>query len=74
MALVHGETVILEPAQDHKRAYDGDRGPTPAVWGLLPVPQVKREIIEEALETILKPCARALVQEGRPLRECSMPG
>ena len=68
MALVHGETVIpLEPAQDHKRAYDGDRGPNTGGMGAYsPVPQVKREIIEEAVETILKPCARALVQEGRP--------
>ncbi|HQE36088.1 MAG TPA: phosphoribosylamine--glycine ligase [Limnochordia bacterium] len=67
MALVHKETVIpLEPAQDHKRAYDGDRGPNTGGMGAYsPVPQIGRDVIEEAVETILKPCARALVQEGR---------
>ena len=38
MALVNGETVIpLEIAQDHKRAYDGDKGPnTGEMWGIFP--------------------------------------
>ena len=68
MALVHGEIVIpLEPAQDHKRAYDGDRGPNTGGMGAYsPVPHIPTEAIEQAVETILKPCARALVQEGRP--------
>jgi len=68
MALVHGEKVIpLEPAQDHKRAYDGDRGPNTGGMGAYsPVPHIPITIIEQAVETILKPCARALVQEGHP--------
>jgi len=68
MALVHGETVIpLEPAQDHKRAYDGDKGPNTGGMGAYsPVPQIQPEIIQEAVETILKPTAKALIQEGRP--------
>jgi len=68
MALVHGETVIpLEPAQDHKRAYDGDQGPNTGGMGAYsPVPQIQPEVIQKAVETILKPTAKALVQEGRP--------
>ena len=32
-ALVDGTTALpLATAQDHKRAYDGDRAPTPAAW------------------------------------------
>ena len=32
-ALIDGETALpLAAAQDHKRAYDGDNGPTPAAW------------------------------------------
>ncbi len=34
-ALVNGDQFyILPTAQDHKRAFDGDQGPTLAVWGL----------------------------------------
>ena len=32
-ALCDGETAIpLASAQDHKRVFDGDKGPTPAAW------------------------------------------
>ena len=32
-ALVDGTTALpLATAQDHKRAFDGDRDPTPAAW------------------------------------------
>lgn len=68
MALVHGETVIpLETAQDHKRAYEGDRGPNTGGMGAYsPVPHINSEIVKEAIDSILKPTAKALVKEGRP--------
>ncbi|WP_057768068.1 phosphoribosylamine--glycine ligase [Cytobacillus praedii] len=67
MAFVNGEAVIpLEIAQDHKRAYDGDLGPNTGGMGAYsPVPHISDEIITEAVETILQPAAKALVQEGR---------
>ena len=73
MALVHGEKVIpLEPAQDHKRAYDGDRGPNTGGMGAYsPVPHIPITIIEQAVETILKPCARALVRKDT-LSRCAL--
>lgn len=67
MALVNGEKVIpLEIAQDHKRAYDGDKGPNTGGMGAYsPVPHIGQETINVAIETVLKPAAAAMVKEGR---------
>lgn len=68
MAFVNGDKVYpLAIAQDHKRAYDGDKGPNTGGMGAYsPVPFITPEIEKEALETILKPTARELVKEGCP--------
>jgi phosphoribosylamine--glycine ligase len=67
MALVNGETVIpLEIAQDHKRAFDGDLGPnTGGMGAYTPVPHIGTDVVATAIETILRPAAQAMVQEGR---------
>jgi len=68
--LVDGENVLmLAGAQDHKRAFDGDKGPNTGGMGAYsPAPVLTPEIERRALDEIVKPTARALASKGTPYR------
>lgn len=68
MCLVNGTKVYpLAVARDHKRAYDNDEGPNTGGMGAYsPVPFVTEEIRQTALDTIMRPVAKAMADEGIP--------
>ncbi|MBQ6578028.1 MAG: phosphoribosylamine--glycine ligase [Bacteroidales bacterium] len=70
MCFVDRENVYpMVIAQDHKRAYEGDKGPNTGGMGAYsPVPIIPHEDVQFALENILKPVAAGMVAEGCPFK------
>lgn len=70
MCVVSGNKVYpLAMAQDHKRAFDGDKGPNTGGMGAYsPVPFISDEIREKALNEIIQRTADGLVEEGVPFK------
>lgn len=70
LAFTDGKTVIpMIPSQDHKRIFDNDMGPnTGGMGAYAPAPIGSPEIIEEAMEKVMKPLVAAMAKEGKPYR------
>jgi phosphoribosylamine--glycine ligase len=69
-ALTDGEHVLpLVGAQDHKRAFDGDKGPNTGGMGAYsPVPLLDAAMTERALREIVHPTVRAMKADGIPFK------
>jgi len=65
-----GERFIpLAPAQDHKRAFDGDEGPNTGGMGAYsPPPVVTPEVEQRILDRVVEPTLAGMASEGRPFR------
>ncbi|HYM29931.1 MAG TPA: phosphoribosylamine--glycine ligase [Candidatus Cybelea sp.] len=69
-ALVDGSHVLpLASAQDHKRAFDGDKGPNTGGMGAYsPAPAMTPALEAEVLARIIRPTVAAMAAEGRPYK------
>jgi phosphoribosylamine--glycine ligase len=67
-AICDGETAIpMVAAQDHKRAYDGDKGPNTGGMGAnSPAPVFTDAVRDQTMEQIILPTLRGMKAEGRP--------
>ncbi|MFJ5828262.1 phosphoribosylamine--glycine ligase [Streptomyces sp. NPDC093089] len=67
-AITDGTTVLpLQPAQDFKRALDGDEGPNTGGMGAYsPLPWADPKLVEEVLATVLQPTVDELRRRGTP--------
>ena len=70
LAITDGKTIVtLQPAQDHKPAYDGDTGPNTGGMGAYsPAPIVDDDSLHWIEEHILVPTVHALNSNGTPFK------
>ena len=69
-AVTDGLTAVpLLPAQDFKRARDGDQGPnTGGMGAYAPLPWAPADLARDAVERVIQPAVDALARRGTPYR------
>ena len=69
-AITDGETVRpLQPAQDFKRAYDGDAGPnTGGMGAYTPLPWAPADLVDQVTAQVLEPTVREMAGRGTPFQ------
>ncbi|MFA6264791.1 MAG: phosphoribosylamine--glycine ligase [Pseudolabrys sp.] len=69
-ALCDGDTALpLASAQDHKRAYDGDKGPnTGGMGAYTPAPIMTEAMNKRVMDEIIIPTVKALKKAGAPFK------
>ena len=72
LAFTDGKTIVpMISSMDHKRAYDGNKGPNTGGMGVIaPNPYYTPEIAEECMKKIFLPTVEAMNSEGRTFKGC----
>ena len=75
-ALTDGDDyLVLDPAQDHKRAFDNDLGPnTGGMGAYAPAPVITTNLIDEVCGSIIEPTLEGMAYEGRRYTGCLYAG
>ncbi len=70
LAFCDGQTVaLMPPARDHKRIFDGDKGPnTGGMGAFCPVLDLEPDFQQTVQRTVLMPIVRAMKSRGTPYR------
>jgi phosphoribosylamine--glycine ligase len=70
MAFCDGVTVKpMLPAQDHKRVFDGDKGPnTGGMGAFCPSPLMTQDDLQRCVDSVLLPAVRGMAAEGAPYK------
>ena len=68
LAFSDGKTVVpMAPARDHKRIYEGDRGPnTGGMGAYAPAPDVDEALVNDVVERVLQPAVEGMAARGTP--------
>ena len=76
IAFTDGERVrMLAAAQDHKRIFDGDRGPNTGGMGAFsPTPNVGPELLADVERNVIVPAVRELARRGRTVPRRALRG
>lgn len=75
-AITDGDDFLLLPAsQDHKRRFDGDKGPnTGGMGAYAPAPLVTDKILNEIIKQVIIPTLEAMKSEGKKYNGCLYAG
>lgn len=70
LGISDGETVLpMVTAQDHKRIFDGDKGPnTGGMGAYAPAPVMDRVKMKKVYDLVLKPTIEGMKKEGMPFK------
>lgn len=70
LAFTDGTTIVpMMSSQDHKRVFDGDKGPNTGGMGVIcPSPNYTPELAAQCMETIFRPTIDAMKAEGREFK------
>ncbi|MCQ2359616.1 MAG: phosphoribosylamine--glycine ligase, partial [Phascolarctobacterium sp.] len=76
LAFTDGKVIVpMIASQDHKRAFDGDKGPNTGGMGTYaPAPVLTPALRDKATEEVLKPMIAAMQAEGTPYKGCLYAG